>query len=225
MPWPSRLKTITPRKRARLLAGAGASPFSNPRVQYPEWYIQRWHFIPDGYFSPRAIGLYDRWVRRLYHGLDESRIYSRIVTLLESLDPQLIAEFGCGPGHALAVLARSFPSARLTGTDLSPFMLEAASRRLPSGVTLVHADACRPVLAAEEADAILAVHVLGHIPRSLAGRMAGQARRALRPGGLLLTVDHRWHPEVAQDHFRLTHSELVSRRTARLALWRKHDRT
>ena len=45
--------------------------------------------------------------------------------------PQTILDAGCGPGNSTEVLARRWPSARLTGVDLSEDMLKAARERLP----------------------------------------------------------------------------------------------
>lgn len=44
--------------------------------------------------------------------------------------PEHLLEVGCGTGHNLARLARLFPTARLTGVDLSDAMLARAERRL-----------------------------------------------------------------------------------------------
>ncbi len=216
------LKAIPSARLEHLLKAAGGSRFSNPGVKYPSWYLQRWHFLPDGYLSSASIRLYDRFIRRLYHAADEARTEERVATQLGRLQPESIAEFGCGPGRMLSALGRAFPSARLMGIDLSPFMLEAGASRLGAAADLIHADACWPVLPAGRTDVLVAVHVLGHIPLSRAGRMAGQARRALRPGGVLVTVDHRWHAEAAEGYFQRVHSELVGRNLARLTLWEKH---
>jgi SAM-dependent methyltransferase len=44
------------------------------------------------------------------------------------------------------------------------------------------------------ADAVVAVHFVGHLPREAANRAWHEAARLLVPGGRLYVVDHAWHP-------------------------------
>jgi len=48
----------------------------------------------------------------------------------EKSSPGKIAEIGCGTGHTLLLMARSFPGADLTGVDISGEMLSVAERKL-----------------------------------------------------------------------------------------------
>jgi trans-aconitate 2-methyltransferase len=45
--------------------------------------------------------------------------------------PSRIVDLGCGPGNSTALLAARYPSAKLTGIDSSPNMLEQARKVLP----------------------------------------------------------------------------------------------
>ncbi len=49
---------------------------------------------------------------------------------LPKLSDQTILEVGCGTGHNLATLANDYPKLQLMGVDISPDMLEVASKRL-----------------------------------------------------------------------------------------------
>lgn len=51
-----------------------------------------------------------------------------------------VVDMGCGPGNSTELLAERFPGNRVVGVDLSPAMLDAASKRLPA-VTFAAADA------------------------------------------------------------------------------------
>jgi trans-aconitate 2-methyltransferase len=47
--------------------------------------------------------------------------------------PATVADLGCGPGNATALLSRRWPEARVTGVDSSAQMIEAAARRAVPG--------------------------------------------------------------------------------------------
>ena len=73
----------------------------------------------------RQVWVYDptRWTFLFGRG--------RLLRLLAAgPPPSTILEIGCGTGHNLAVLARRYPRAHLTGIDLSADMLDRAATRL-----------------------------------------------------------------------------------------------
>lgn len=166
-----------------------------PGVEYPRWYLKRWHFLPEGYLSRRSAWGYDAVISRVYHVFSEPRTLAAVVCQMRSQPPARIVDLGCGPGRALKAFARAFPAAKLTGIDLSPFLLERAENRLAGyddQVQLVHADATR--YSFEDADAVFAAHLIGHLPIEKAQAVLRAARQALRPGGVLYLLDHTWHP-------------------------------
>ena len=56
---------------------------------------------------------------------------SRSIEPNSGFKPRRIADLGCGPGHATALLARRFGDAKIVGVDDSEEMLEQAKARLP----------------------------------------------------------------------------------------------
>ncbi|MCC6381919.1 MAG: class I SAM-dependent methyltransferase [Dehalococcoidia bacterium] len=189
------LKQMSPAARHRAIARARASALSDAAVGYPEWYLQRWHFLPEGYLSRRSIAGYDHLIRRVYYSVAERAALKRLVANLPA-NSEAVLDLGCGPGRVLAAVAAARPRARLWGLDLSPFMLERARTRLREAaerLTLVHGDAARLRWPEAAFDLVLATHVLGHMPRAAAGAALAEAERALRPGARMLVVDHRWH--------------------------------
>ncbi|MCG7595881.1 class I SAM-dependent methyltransferase [Mycobacterium sp. PSTR-4-N] len=103
-----------------------------------------------------------------------------------------VADFGCGSGHAINVMAQAFPASRFTGLDFSEEGIAtgtAAARRL--GVQnasfrrtdLTHCDA---IEAFDVITAFDAIHDQAHPAKVLAN-----IQRALRPGGVFLMVDIR----------------------------------
>lgn len=92
---------------------------------------------------------------------------------------------GCGTGGTLDWLAASFPALRATGLDLSPEAVAIAARDARRRVLLAAVEAL-PV-ASGGVDLVLSLDVLQHLPPGAArGRALAEARRVLRPGGLLL---------------------------------------
>ena len=191
------LKNLTPAQIEDCLAQAATSPMATEAVTYPRWYLHRWHFLPEGYLSRRSAGLYDALIRRVYNVASEDSLHAALVRRIRGHGPGAVLEVGAGPGNALARMRRALPHARLTGIDLSPFLLERARDRLPGdAVQLVHGDATELPWPERSFDAVVAQHFLGHLPRGTAGRAWDEAGRVLRPGGRLYVLDHAWHPRL-----------------------------
>lgn len=168
-------------------------------VTYPDWYLQRWHFLPEGYLSRRSVAGYEALIRNVYNMASERCVLRALLRRLRWAKPARVLDLGCGPGRYLEALGQAFPAAELTGVDLSPFMLELARDRLATktGVTLVHADAGDTGLEAGAYDTIVATHLIGHLPRQVARAVLAEARHLLTAGGRLVIVDHSWHPRGA----------------------------
>lgn len=98
-------------------------------------------------------------------------------------------EVGCGTGYVLTGLARAFPDARFSATEIYLDALTLAAARVPSA-SLYQMDA-RSFAFADEFDVIGAFDVLEHIEEDEA--VFGELHRALKSKGtLLLTVPQ--HP-------------------------------
>jgi len=98
-------------------------------------------------------------------------------------------EIGCGTGRNLAVLARRFPEARVTGIDLSEEMLSVARRKLGvfgDRVALQHR--VHSSVLDEPADAVLFSYSLSMMNPGWQTALAS-ALRGLTAGGVLAVVD------------------------------------
>ena len=184
----------------RLRASARAARLSDPLVEYPAWYMHRWHFLPEGYLSERSAATYDRVVRNVYNVLQEHRIAREVARRIHRLRPESVLEVGSGPGRLLGRLSKIPSVKRLTGVDLSPYLLERAARRLAgTAAELRHGDGlCLPV-GDGEYDVVTATHYVGHLPDAVRADAVREFIRSLKPGGHVVAVDHRWHqwPETA----------------------------
>ena len=100
-----------------------------------------------------------------------------------------VLEVGCGPGWLWEQVQSDAPAdLRLTLTDLSPGMVEEARRRvgpLPrfAGAQFLPADVMALPFADDSFDAVLACHMLYHVPDPALA--LGEMLRVLRPGGRL----------------------------------------
>ncbi|MBA4180650.1 MAG: hypothetical protein C0506_08700 [Anaerolinea sp.] len=205
------LKPMRPSLARRCIADASRSPRSNPGIAYPRWYLQHWHFLPEGYLSRRGATGYEAVIRRLYNVTREAHVLRRLAELMRPHKPEDILELGCGPGRALEALAEEFPRAHLTGADLSPFMLERAERRnhATPRVELIHADGSALPWDEPAFDAVVAIHYFGHLPAPARQPALIEAHRNLAPGGHLYVVDHAWHPSPGPGFEPLTDKRLL----------------
>jgi 2-polyprenyl-3-methyl-5-hydroxy-6-metoxy-1,4-benzoquinol methylase len=101
-----------------------------------------------------------------------------------------VADFGCGSGHAINVMAQAFPASRFTGIDFSEQAIatgigEAAERGLTNATFESH-----NLADLDKADAYDVITVFDAIhDQAQPARVLENIYRALRPGGVLLMAD------------------------------------
>jgi len=102
-----------------------------------------------------------------------------------------VADLGCGAGYLAEYLASQ--GARVIAVDHAPNMLEAARRRLPSGVEVRAGELDHLPLSDREVDAAFANLVWHHVADGRAA--AHEIARVLRPGGRVVVTDLLPHAE------------------------------
>lgn len=135
-----------------------------------------------------------------------------IIWALQRYFPQMqrYMEIGCGTGYVLAGVAKAYPQAKLTGSEVFSVGLPYAARRVETA-ELLQMDA-RRIPFVGEFDVIGAFDVLEHIEEDEA--VLAEILHALRPGGgVALTVpQHPWlwsrQDEYACHVRRYRHGEL-----------------
>lgn len=101
-----------------------------------------------------------------------------------------VADFGCGSGHAINVMAQAFPASRFTGIDFSEQAIatgiaEAAERGLSNAAFESH-----NLADLDKADAYDVITVFDAIhDQAQPAQVLQNIYRALRPGGVLLMAD------------------------------------
>jgi ubiquinone/menaquinone biosynthesis C-methylase UbiE len=101
-------------------------------------------------------------------------------------------ELGCGTGPLLSGLADAVgPSGTVLGVEPQPVFAERARARLAGhpAVTVHTGPAQALPLAGASADAVLAQTVLIHLAPATLDAVLAEARRVLKPGGRLVSVD------------------------------------
>lgn len=135
---------------------------------------------------PVLYRLFQQWV-----GVE----HAREIYLAEYANPvpgEKILDLGCGPGDILDYL----PEVNYTGLDLSPEYIRAARERFGSRGRFRCADLGVATIEGEQEsfDLVMAIGVLHHLDDVHAGRLFALARRALYPGGRLVTYDGCYVP-------------------------------
>lgn len=181
------------------------------------------HRNRPGVFLGRSSRLYDFAARRLLRGF-----YRRIAADLAPSIPTgaAVLDVGTGPGVLLVELARRRQDVRLTGVDLSPDMIAAASRNLREygeRATASVGDATDLPFPEASFDVIVSSLSLHHWDHP--ERAAGELARVLRPGGRLFVYDFPFAPfdkltaaARAESRFAAQSPERVRFRAGRLHL-------
>nr|BBX76247.1 transcriptional regulator [Mycobacterium florentinum] len=118
-----------------------------------------------------------------------------VLPLVEGLPDRLrsgadVADFGCGSGHAINVMAQAFPASRFTGIDFSEEaiatgVVEAARLGLTNATFESH-----DLTELDKADAYDVITVFDAIhDQAQPARVLENIHRALRPGGVFLMAD------------------------------------
>jgi 2-polyprenyl-3-methyl-5-hydroxy-6-metoxy-1,4-benzoquinol methylase len=106
-----------------------------------------------------------------------------------------VADFGCGSGHAINVMAQAFPASRFTGIDFSEEAIatgiqEAARLGLTNATFESHNLAGPGMASKKEAYDVITVFDAIH-DQAQPARVLENIYRALRPGGVFLMADIR----------------------------------
>lgn len=181
---------------------ADLTRIQNPELIYPEYYLRPFHAYDEGNLGweaamevdvaahavhariwPEAGAQGDAKLRQSYHDVLKAQLPT---------EPTDILDLGCSIGMSTVALQQTFPQARLTGLDLSPYFLAIAHYRtssLPNSPTWLHAAAESTGLPDHSFDLVSACLLFHELPRAASVEIFQEARRLLRPGGHLTIMD------------------------------------
>lgn len=128
-----------------------------------------------------------------YDAMDHSAANAAFVDRLVELGARgRMLDLGTGPGHIPLLVCERVPDCTVVGVDLAAHMLAVAERHRAASphadrIELRHGDAKGLELDPESFDTVFSNTILHHIPDPLP--FLSEARRLLRPGGVLLIRD------------------------------------
>jgi trans-aconitate 2-methyltransferase len=126
--------------------------------------------------------MWDSGVYRRF-GAERARPFEDLLARVGAVEPRFVVDLGCGPGELTATLADRWPTARVTGIDSSPEMIERA-RGLGSPVGFAVGDV-RQFSPGPDVDVLISNAVLQWVPGH-ARLLTGWARAL--PAGAWLAV-------------------------------------
>jgi SAM-dependent methyltransferase len=137
-----------------------------------------------------------------------------VVSLLDVSPTDRILEVGCGPGVALAELARRAPDGYVCGIDRSEVMVGQARRRgagpVRAGVLDIRLGSAEHLPEFDRPfDRIIAVNSLGFWPEPVA--RLEEMRKALRPGGVIAIASQPRCPGATAETSAAAAAEICAR--------------
>jgi ubiquinone/menaquinone biosynthesis C-methylase UbiE len=181
---------------------------NNPQLQYPDYYLTSFHAYDRGNLGweaaweveSAAYTVHSRiWGGERIEGDKQLReSYHNVLKTIE-IDPLTILDLGCGVGMSTFELYNSFPQAKITGVDLSPYFISVAKHNArDKPIDWVHAAAEETGLPEQSFDLVSACLMFHELPQSAAEAIISEANRLLRPGGYLAIMDMNPRSQVFQ---------------------------
>ena len=175
----------------------------DPALEIPENVAgQDVHLMPGGYVSDdpiRSGAIYDNGLTVFTAGLlgkDIDDIGQSMAHYIKyrfpDLRPRAILDCGCTIGHNTVPWAQCFPDTEVHGVDVAGSALRYGHARAESMGVPVHfhqMDATALSFADESFDIVFSSQFLHELSLEDIGKYMAEARRVLRPGGMLITME------------------------------------
>jgi ubiquinone/menaquinone biosynthesis C-methylase UbiE len=211
VPWLAEVATLRQRDWSDDL-----NAVQNPALQYPDYYQRSFHAYEAGNLDwepaleveVAAYAVHARiWQEAGANG--DPRLRQSYHTVLQTqlpTSPTDIVDLGCSVGMSTFALQATYPTANVTGVDLSPYFLAVAHYRTQkrsqgkgdrlqgtnasfAPPTWVHAAAEATDLPDASFDLVSASLVFHELPQTAAVAILKEARRLLRPNGHFALMD------------------------------------
>ncbi|KAH0723777.1 hypothetical protein KY289_006821 [Solanum tuberosum] len=194
----------------------------NPAIVYPDYYLNPFHAYDEGNLSWLAAAEADAatmsMVRRAIpnaSSLDEANqiVRGNWLDAIEKHHQQYSADFsirdildiGCSVGVSTGYLADRFPSAKLTGLDLSPYFLSVAQykekkrNQRKNPISWIHANGENTGLPSKSFDLVSIPYVFHECPERAIRNIVKESFRLLRPGGTIAITDNSPKSKILQE--------------------------
>ena len=142
----------------------------------------------DAFFEARLNGYEEHQLTCI----DSAReFYPFTASCLPKAPDSEILDLGCGTGLELGFYFKTVPTAKVTGIDLAPGMLDALLKKFPDRSLTLIAGSYFDVPFPESAfDAAVSVESLHHFTKEEKIPLYEKVRKALKPGGFLILTDY-----------------------------------
>uniref|UniRef100_M1API9 CMV 1a interacting protein 1 n=1 Tax=Solanum tuberosum TaxID=4113 RepID=M1API9_SOLTU len=116
-----------------------------------------------------------------------------------------ILDIGCSVGVSTGYLADRFPSAKVTGLDLSPYFLSVAQykekkrNQRKNPISWIHANGENTGLPSESFDLVSIPYVFHECPERAIRNIVKESFRLLRPGGTIAITDNSPKSKILQE--------------------------
>ncbi|XXG67056.1 hypothetical protein AAC387_Pa06g0489 [Persea americana] len=194
----------------------------NPSLKYPDYYLNPFHAYDEGNLSWLAAAEAEAatmsMMRRAIPNASSLEEASQIVRgnwlraieqhhLQYSGDSGIrdILDIGCSVGVSTRLLADKFPSANVTGLDLSPYFLAVAQykekRKAPRNnpIRWIHANGEDTGLTSNSFDLVSLAYTIHECPARAIVGLVKEAFRLLRPGGTIALTDNSPKSKILQE--------------------------
>lgn len=182
----------------------------NPNLKYPEYYLKPFHayeegnlgWLPATEVESAAYAVHSRiWKDETPPIEGDARLrqsYFDIVKEKIPTQPQDILDIGCSVGMSTFALHNSYPQAKITGLDLSPYFLAIANYNTRTKhpelaengqVQWIHATAEQTRLPDNSFDFVSCFLIFHELPQDAMRQILRELRRVLRPHGYFTLMD------------------------------------
>jgi ubiquinone/menaquinone biosynthesis C-methylase UbiE len=185
-----------PRAAERKALGGSDEVYSPAlAADFPDYFLQNFHYQTGGYLTEDSARLYDTQVEILFSGSANAMRRQCLVPLSQFLHGRdqrsyRLLDVGCGTGRLMRFVKEAFPRLNLAGLDLSPAYVAEARRHLaPYQATFEAANAEAMPFPGESFDLLTTVYLFHEVPPPVRRTIAREFARLLKPGGRLIFMD------------------------------------
>ena len=187
----------------------------NPHLKYPDYYLKPFHayeegnlgWLPATEVEVAAYAVHSRiWKDETPPIEGDARLRQSYFEVLQEkmpTQPQDILDIGCSVGMSTFSLHSAYPSAKITGLDLSPHFLAIANYNtrtkhpeLVDQVQWIHSAAENTGLADHSFDFVSCFLIFHELPQDAARQILREIHRILRPNGYFALMDMNPHSDI-----------------------------
>ena len=183
----------------------------NPNVSYPNYYLDSFHAYEEGNLGWKpalelevaSLTVHSTLFDKVGELEGDSKLRASYHDVLKPQIPEAqdILDLACGVGLSTFALQETYPQAKLTGLDLSPYFLSVAnhnSQQHQANINWIHAAGESTGLADDSFDLVSIFLTCHELPQSATRKIFTEVKRVLRPNGHLAIMDMNPQSEIYQ---------------------------